>query len=203
MASENKVKKDGQDGGLIERAMDVVKILGKENINSVFSVGVGGAGLEYQIKKMKPEIELVCSEYAPKSVDLLRKVFIEANSVILFDIKNGNWASVFENQKEKNNLVLMYRIDINFSDEEMRKIFNDMSSAKVDKILIILCGKITARGIFNRSKDRLIGMLKGRKYVFSGFLRTEKTFISFWDNFYNYESVVCAGLPGFVLKRIK
>lgn len=50
-AVELKVTKDGQDNGLFLRADNIVDLLKKECIKSVFSVGVGGAGLEYQIKK--------------------------------------------------------------------------------------------------------------------------------------------------------
>ena len=44
-ACEAQIKKDGQDGGLLQRAKDVSALLQTEHIDKVFSAGVGGAGL--------------------------------------------------------------------------------------------------------------------------------------------------------------
>ncbi|KND49436.1 MAG: hypothetical protein AB198_00610 [Parcubacteria bacterium C7867-003] len=200
-ASENLVKKDGQDGGLINRAKDIVKIIKRERVSSIFSVGVGGAGLEYQIKKMKPELQLVCSEYAPTSVDLLKKVFVEADSIVLFDMKNKDWSIALKGTDPKKQICLLYRVDINFSDEEMFEIFKNMHDSGIENILIVLCGAITARGIYNRLSQRLSWKIKGIKYSFAGFLRTKKRFRSFWYDLYSDEEVDCAGLAGFLLKK--
>ena len=77
LAAESKSNKDGQDGGLGQRAQDVVRILEDKVIETLFSVGVGGAGLEYQIKKNKPGIKLICSEYSSAALNVLKKVFVE------------------------------------------------------------------------------------------------------------------------------
>ncbi len=81
-ASEVLVKKDGQDGKLIERAKDIVELLKKHNIDRIFSVGSGGAALEYQIKKLMPHVKIVCSDYSEVTVARLKKVFIESEDVI-------------------------------------------------------------------------------------------------------------------------
>ena len=67
-------------------------------IKSLFSVGVGGAGLEYQIKKIKPELELICSEYSQLNVDLLKKVFWECDSIMLFDITSKDWSAALRDR---------------------------------------------------------------------------------------------------------
>ncbi len=199
-ASENLVKKDGQDGGLIKRSEDVVNILNRLGITSMFSVGSGGAGLEYQIKKQKPGLEVTCSEYSQVSVQRLRKVFIEANSVISFDILKGDWKTVVKDGDDQKQLVLMYRIDINFSHGELIDIFNKMHDSGVKNILVILCGVVTAKGVYNRLKQRAIWKIKREKPSFAGYLRTKQTFINIFSHYYLYEEVSCGGLPGFILK---
>lgn len=201
MASENKVKKDGQDGKMIERAKYISEIVKNNNSEVLFSVGSGGAGVEYQIKKNIPNLRMVCSEYAEDSVRRLKNVFLEAEDVIFFDILKSSWNDVKNKYAGKNLLVFMYRIDINFSDEEMKDIFIKLHDSKIDKILIILCGRLTIRGIFNRFFRRIKWVLTNTKYVFAGYVRTEKTYISFWDKYYEYDKMDFEGLQGFLLKR--
>jgi len=50
-ASENFVKKDGQDGNLKNRALDISNMLRNLEIENVFSVGVGGGGFGVSNKK--------------------------------------------------------------------------------------------------------------------------------------------------------
>ncbi len=206
-ASENEIKKDGQDGGLVARAKDIVAVLNRLHITSLFSAGSGGAGLEYQIKKMKPDVHLVCSEYSPVAVERLQKVFIEADKVILFDIKNRDWSvtqkSSQENIDTKKHLTLLYRIDIHFTNTELKEIFKNMHDSGIENILLVLCGRITILGLRNRLKDRLKWKLTHTPFVFAGYLRTEKTFEKFWKNMYTATEVDCGGLKSFFLKRIQ
>ena len=137
-AVELKVIKDGQDKGLISRARDICSLLSRNNINSVFSVGVGGAGLEYQIKKHLPQIKLVCSEYSPQNVSMLKKVFTECEDIILFDILKGDWNFVKNNYLANSNSVLiMYRLDAGFTNEEWKNIFESIYNADIENIIYI------------------------------------------------------------------
>jgi hypothetical protein len=200
-ASEAHIKKDGQDGGLVARAKDVVKLIDELGVTSVFSAGVGGAGLEYQIKKMKPNIHLTCSEFAPISVERLKHVFLEADSIILFDMKKDDWRVAVHTTNPKNQLTLLYRIDIDLSDQELFDMIRRMHEAGIENILIILCGRLTLRGLVNRLSQRFVWTLKGISYAFSGYLRTEKTFERAWQGLYVSKSLECAGLRSFLLKR--
>ena len=200
-ASEAQVKKDGQDGGLVQRAADIVRIIDQLGITSVFSAGVGGAGLEYQIKKIKPELKLVCSEYSSVAVERLTKVFLEANSVILFDMKKGDWSVALEGVDPDKQLCLMYRIDIDLSGNEFRSIFEKMSKAGIRNILIVLCGRLTLRGLFNRLRQRLVWKVNGTPYAFAGYLRTTKTFPRFWQFSYTSTEIECGGLTSFLLRK--
>ena len=200
-AAEGVVKKDGQDGGLIKRAGEIEGVIRENNIKSIFSLGVGGAGLEYQIKKIRPELRLVCSEYSPVAIERLQKVFKEADSIILFDMKNGDWASTVDKIEPARQLYLMYRIDIELTNSEFRKIFEKMFQAGVENILIILCGRLTLRGLMNRLYQRLIWKIRSTKYAFAGFLRTTSTFPRLWKNLYTSKELEFGGLKSFLLKR--
>lgn len=201
-AAEGRVKKDGQDGGMVDRAKDVVRVLDHMNIKSVFSAGVGGAGLEYQIKKMRPNIRLVCSEYSRVTVGRLQKVFKEADKIVLFDMKNNNWSSTRETNDPSRELYLMYRIDIEINNDEFRQIFEKMFEAGIQNVLIIICGRLTLRGLLNRLCQRLVWKMSGTRYAFAGYLRSEESFPRFWKNLYTSKELEFSGLKGFLLTKI-
>jgi hypothetical protein len=202
LSSRGLVRKDGQDGAMSRRAHEVVKIVDQLSLHTLFSVGVGGAGLEYQIKFLRPALKLICSEYAEGSVGLLKKVFCEADSIITFDIKAGDWSKALQGIKLTDTLVLMYRIDINFNNEEMSQIFRKMYDAKIENIFIVLCGTLTIRGIFNRLKQRFSWRLNSTRYLFAGYLRSKKSAEDFWRGLYSCEEQTLEGLPAFLLKRL-
>ena len=202
-AAEAQIKKDGQDSALPLRAKEVVRIINELGIRTLFSAGVGGAGLEYQIKKLKPDLRLVCSEYSPVSVKALKKVFVECDSVLLFDMKSKDWSVALEGVDAKKQLVLLNRIDIDFSNEELRDMLQHMYDSGIQNILFILCGRITARGILNRLFRRLQWRLRGMPYAFAGYLRTKQTFQMFWQQLYQSSDIELPYMSGYLLKKIE
>jgi hypothetical protein len=200
-ACEVKVKKDGQDGGLLLRAQTIIDLLRENKVTAVFSIGVGGAGLEYQIKKALPEIRLVCSEYAPNNVELLRKVFTEADSIIQFDMKGRDWTPALPKKEGEKIVTLMYRVDPHATDDEWRQIFERMYAEGVSNILYIPCGFLTLRSLLQRKWRIFSQRLRGVKFVFSGYLRTRKTFESYWAGLYRYEAKNFAGYTGYYLQK--
>ncbi len=199
-AADAEIKKDGQDSGLIKRARDVNSLLVKEKINKIFSVGVGGAGLEYQIKKINPSLKIVCSEYAPTNVELLKSVFAEADEIIEFDIVDGNWRDINQKYIGDSSACLMYRVDASFSDEKWRDIFKKMHQARVNKIIFIPSSFLTILSVFNRKWREFKWQTSNTKIIFSGYLRTKKRFQSYWQDLYSEELYDFGGIKGFLLK---
>lgn len=199
--SELKVKKDGQDNQLIERAKDVAALLKREGIDRVFSIGSGGAALEYQLKKMIPELRVVCSDYSEVTVARLKKVFTECEDVIRFDIHADSLAEAEQKYIGENGICLMYRIDASFSDEEWSKIFSDLYKGGIRKVLYIPTGMLTMLSIYNRKSREIKWYFKKIPVVWSGHIRTKKRFESFWSPFYNQQEVIFGGLKGFLLTK--
>lgn len=201
-AAELKIVKDGQDNGLIQRAEEIVRFLEKECIATLFSVGVGGAGLEYQIKKRMPQLRIICSEYEPKTVDRLKKVFLEADEIFGFDILNGDWLEVYNKYLANNkSAVLMYRLDAGFSNMEWRQIFESMFRAGISNIIYIPTTTLTLLSIWNRKSREIKWFLSRTPVSFAGYLRTKKVFQSFWKTFYTGKDMVFGGLKSFYLKN--
>ncbi|MEI7512154.1 MAG: hypothetical protein WCK01_01700 [Candidatus Uhrbacteria bacterium] len=193
------VKKDGQDGGLIVRAKAIAQFLTEKGITRVFSVGVGGAGLEYQLKRLLPELKVIATEYAPENVEMLRRVFTECDDIHTFDILRGNWNEVSDTAMPT--MLIMYRVDPHFTDQEWRTIFANMHTAGVEDILYIPCGFLTMRSLVQRKLRILRLRFRGQQFVFSGYLRTAKVFASFWTRLYSAQTRDFGGLTGYALHR--
>ena len=200
-ACEMLIRKDGQDGGLRKRAEEINILLKKENITHVFSVGVGGAGLEYQLKKLNPELHLVCSEFAPHNVELLKGVFEEADDIVQFDILKGDWKEIKEKYLPQNSLCLMYRVDASFTDAEWRGIFQNMHDSGIETILYIPSSFLTLMSIFNRKWREMKWSRTKSNIVFSGYLRTKKTFQSYWRGLYVGIPYEFGGIKSFLHRR--
>ena len=180
------------------RAEAIVDLLHEKGITSVFSVGVGGAGLEYQIKKLDPRIRVVCSEYAPENVEMLKKVFLEADGVVPFDMKGTDWSPAIAQASERV-LTLMYRVDPHATDAEWRAILERMRASGVKEVLYLPCGFLTLRSLVQRKLRTLKRRLHGEPVVFSGYLRTRKTFETYWAGLYQAEERSFAGFTGYYL----
>jgi hypothetical protein len=200
-ASESEIHKDGQDRSLKKRAQDVVDVINRLGVHSLFSVGIGGGGLEYQIKKIKPELKIIGSEYSQVTVDQLKKVFLECDEIIQFDITTKQWPMSVIKPDGKQGLSMIYRIDASFTDKEWREIFQNMYNSGVENILYIPTTFLTILSIFIRLKRRLSWVVKRQKFAFSGHLRTKKSFQGFWENLYDEEMIDFGGVKGFLLKR--
>ncbi len=200
-ACESEVKKDGQDTGLIKRAKDVVRTLERLEIKSLFSVGVGGAGLEYQIKKIKPELKLICSEYSQSNVDLLKKVFWECDSIIVFDMTRKDWPVALKDCGAEYQICLIYRIDASFTDAQWKNIFQNMFNSGVQNILYIPTNFLTVWSFLIRIRQMLWWKISHQPISFAGYLRTKKMFRSYWRFLYNDTELSFGGLKGFLLQK--
>ena len=196
------VKKDGQDGGLLVRAKDVERILERLKITSVFSAGVGGAGLEYQLKVAQPSLKLICSEYSPVNVEALKMVFLECDEILLFDVKTSDWSIALRGVEPQTQLCLLYRVDIHLTNEEWKEAFRNMHNAGIKNVLFIVSGCVTARGLLNIWKARLQSLLRGSSQAFAGYKRSKVTFTTFWRGLYATEELECGGLQSFLLRRV-
>ncbi len=200
-AAELEVTKDGQDGGVRDRAGDIARLIEAKRITTVFSVGIGGGALEYQLKKLKPALRVIGSEYAPKNVERLKRVFLEADDIIPFDITSPDWSPALSRSPDERVLCLMYRVDPHFTDREWREVFERMHRAGVERVLYIPCGFLSLRSWFQRKRREWRWKRGGQSVVFAGYLRTKKMFERYWKGLYEAEESVFGGLHGFYLQK--
>lgn len=194
------IKKDGQDGALQQRAADVYATLHAHGIKKIFSVGVGGAGLEFQLKQIDLSLYIHATEYATENVAMLRRVFTECNEISQFDFLKDDWRVA--DVCAADGAVLMYRVDPHATDEEWRRVFENMHADDVQHIIFIPCRFVTILSLVNRFMRHWRWRFAGKKLVFSGYVRTQKVFEGYWSGLYSQDPYVFGGLKGYVLRRI-
>lgn len=92
----------------------------------------------------------------------------------------------------------MYRVDPHLTDEEWKKLF---ATINAKHILFIPNTFLTLKSMLNRYRNRLKNF--GKKFIFSGYVRSKYGYISFWKESFNFEEINFYGSPGFYLTKKK
>ena len=179
------------------RRADALTDFLKPRCRRVYSYGVGCAFLEYLLKKRDPMLFLRCSDFTPRMIERLKKVFTEADEIVLFDMLSGAW-----DNGGPDCVHMFHRVDTEFNDQQWRDVFRRMSRAGVENVLFIPSEYLTVRRIVVQKIKYFLYSWTGRKMTFSGFLRTKEQFVSLVSEFYGIAQIVSIGdLTGLLLKR--
>jgi hypothetical protein len=176
------------------RAQKIAGFL-KLNFRCIYSFGVGDARLEFLIKEENPLFQMKCSDFAPKGLERLQNVFVEADEIFLFDITQGNW-----NRIDPEGICLFHRVDTELNDDQWRVVLRKMKSRGIRNVLFIPGQMVTLGRILQQEIKYIIFRLLGRKMTFSGFMRTKGKFISLLTEFFDIDQIVTLqDLQGFLL----
>jgi len=184
-----------QNPEIVQRARAIVELLSRLGVRGVFSAGVGSGWLEYNIKRSAPWLHISCSDYAPRSIQRLREVFVECDRVFVFDMLHDEWPL-------GEDLALLHRVDTEFSDREWLTVFDNMSRSAIAYVLFIPSCFLNIRSwLMEKLRLLSVALLRGR-YTFAGYLRTRATFSELWARGYLLrEQVVIGDLVGFLLEH--
>lgn len=188
-------KKDGQDKEIDQRAADIVSFCRQHDFRSIFSVGVGAAGLEYRIAKLAPEIKITVSEYPPETVKKLKAVFHEG-TVIKFDAFDPlAWKQI-----DPLSLVLIYRMDREFTPKEWRQIFKAMRSAGIRHSLFVLQYTFTILWYVQERLRTWKAISKGFRVQMAGYIHNVPSLRNLWKKQYSDTPVRIGSWQGFFLQ---
>ena len=167
---------------LIERGAAIAGIADRLGAKAIVSFGVGRACVEYQIHRANPHLSLHLSDFAPKTVQRLRKLFLEAGSVSVVDILRDDLPHV------QGGLTLLHRIDTEFTDEELRQVFARLSGAGHGLILVVPTGFLTLRELLVEAGRRVVSSTRLRRATAAGHVRTRAVYDTFWRGLYEVRS---------------
>lgn len=180
---------------LPRQAQDIINLANKINLSKIISFGVGGAWLEYNIKKIEPLLYLVCSDCTPQAIARLKKIFTECDEIKEFDIKNSSWSS-------ENALYLFYRVDTDLSNKEWKQVFANMNKSNIRYILFVPSLILNPKIWLQEKIAFLRCKIKKKPISFAGYIRTKDTLRSLFRPYYRIKEEVFIGdLTGFFLEK--
>jgi hypothetical protein len=167
------------------RARDVSAIARELGARSLCSHGVGTAALEFNLHRVNPELELICTDYAPRAVEGLRRLFPEAH-IVLRDLTAPD-APVAD-------LHLMHRLDAELDDDEWSAVFEQLRAPIVFVPNVVL-------GLTDAARELARGLVRRDSLTEAGWFRNEAALRALWAGTYRDRALTVGDAPGFLLER--
>jgi hypothetical protein len=182
---------------LARQATQIVTLLRDWAATRMVSVGVGTAVLEYHIQTQAPELALRCGDFAPASLDVLRRCFTECRSIEAMDLRKVDWVTDPDGE-----VVLLNRVDTELTDDEWRRVFADLRRQGVRRIVFIPCGLLSPRALARELQTIVLSRLRRRPLTKAGYFRTSGRMRDLFRGAYSRTGVYHAGeLPIWVLEK--
>ena len=168
----------------------IIQEIEKIGIKKIFSIGSGIASQEYQLKKFS-EYKIVVSDYN-KSVLRLKQFEIFDEAIVLDALQDplpvdDSW------------IILLPRIDTEFSDYQLGTLFEKCHSSGVTHICFIPAELLSLRIIIAEIKTLLTSFVMRKKRVFCGYARSMSSFKKIWDPYYKLSKEYKNGQQIFLL----
>lgn len=153
----------------------ILQEINKSGFKKIFSIGSGVGYQEYQLKKFS-ELKIVVSDYN-SSILRLKEFNIFDDALIIDALKDPlpideSWA------------VLFPRIDTEFDDNQLRKLIEQCHNKGVDYIYFIPTTLLSLRIILGELKTILISIIKRKKPIFCGYIRSLSSHKKIWNPYY-------------------
>jgi hypothetical protein len=168
---------------LIARAAVITQVADGLGARRVCSYGVGAAFVELNLVRLRPDIELVCTDFAPRTVARLAELFPEAELRV---------HDLIADPPVQADLHLFHRIDSELSNRQWRGVFRRYR----EPILVVateLLGPTSLR--------REWALRSWPAATRAGYIRTEAALRSLWRRTHRDRKLVVGSLTGFLLTR--
>ena len=171
-----------------ERINFLKSYIRNNNLTQIFSIGSGRANFEYYLKK-STKISTIISDYS----DTIKKI---EKFKIFDDIKIIDAKKKFRIKNANKTLVILPRIDTEFSDGELTNLIQNLHDNEVDHIYFIVGQLLTIKTFFIELKIRILAILKRKKLIYCGVSRSKSEFKSLFLKYYkiktydNYKSFI-------------
>jgi hypothetical protein len=153
----------------------ILQEIEKTGLKKIFSIGSGIASQEYQLKKISDYL-VVVTDY--NSSVLRLKQFEVFDEVLILDAIQDPFPV------DESWVILFPRIDTEFDDHQLSKLFAKCHSSGVIHICFIPAELLSLRIIIAEIKTLLISIIKNKSRIFCGYARSMKSFKEIWGPYY-------------------
>jgi hypothetical protein len=172
------------DPALMVRARDIAAIVREHGATRVGSYGVGTGVLELGLVRAAPELELTCTDYAPRTVERLQTLFSEAR-VIQHDLVADDPLDA--------DFHLLHRVDTEFTNPQLATILARFHRPVLFVPSVLLTWRLVLReGLLRLRRPRATR---------AGWLRSEAAFRALWDDGIRARDVTVGAARAFLLTR--
>jgi hypothetical protein len=169
---------------LEERANTIADVARNLGVRRICSYGVGAAFLELNIAGRLAEMELVCTDFAPQTVQRLSVLFPEAD-IQLHDLR--------AQPPLRADFHLLHRVDTELSNAEWRRVLAGFR----EPVLMVAGDVLDGRGLLRELRRRF----SGNAATHAGYVRTEAGLRSLWRQTHDDRRLSVGELTGFLLTR--
>lgn len=158
----------------------IMSVIHKFKIKTIFSLGSGRAYLEYGLKQKNISIEISDSD---DSMDRIK-------SFNIFDkVHKLSFNEVLPKVQNFKGLILMSRIDTELTDDELIEMFDSMGKFKIKYIFFIPAQLLTFKSVIIEVYLRIRSILLKKKLVFCGYSRSKNLFKRIWKKHYKSSQI--------------
>jgi hypothetical protein len=168
-------------GDLAERARAIAAVADELNASRICSYGVGGAFVELNLARLRPDIELVCTDFTPRTLERLRDLFPEA------DVRHHD---LLADAPLEADLHLFQRIDSELSNRQWRIVLPRYR----EPILLVATQLLDWNGLRHELRSR-----RSPTATAAGYVRTEAGLRSFWRRSHRDRRIDLGDHAGFLL----
>ena len=166
-------------------ARKILEILKCHNIQAgVVSVGCGKGILEWNLKNLKPELHISCTDYTEKSLECLRGFFPECDDIYTMDMRS---AKAYRKIAKKKQIVLFYRVSTEADFATWKSIFYKMFTEGVKYIIFVPAEFCTFHMVVDNYKNAIINLVRKKKEskkIFCGYIYSKRTSERMWKKYY-------------------
>ncbi len=168
---------------LAARARAIDRWLDGKGVGRLASYGVGGGVLEWWLSQLRPERDLVLADYAPETVERLRKLF-PGTEVHRRDLRADPPLDA--------DAHLLHRVDTELADAEWHDTLQRFAR---ETLLVVATEVATPRRLANE----LLTRIRRRHLTRAGWLRTRDAFEALWRDTHDARPLRLHDLEGWAL----
>jgi hypothetical protein len=171
------------DDELQSRAVAIARVADELGARRICSYGVGTGLLELNLTRLRPDLDLVCTDYAPRALVRLRDLFPEA------DVRRHD---LLVDPPVPADLHLLHRVDSELANRQWREVL-----ARFREPILLVATELL-------EMDTLLSELvlrSRRSATDAGYIRTEAALRSLWRRTHRDRSVSVGDRAAFLLLR--